>query len=326
MRSVIVFPDPVIERVSASLISSARGAQYLALIVFPRIISRLQIDRDITITHGLFIGFRHRFLLFFCGYLFHFRFFAALLRFEVCGLIFLAIFLNGRIKQLSPLLKKPLFLFPGKIPVTGPSLELGDSVRVGRIGVEERVFFRENAFIDHFPEGNTRGDVFLEAKILPETFRFLPCCRRQDIGCKLPCDHHAAMPCGADVVDAGRDRITMLHLTPKRCLGLVLPSSALVCLKGIGFLFRQLRKRIVRSVYRCLCRSGFSLYRVVTLLRTLSPLRFCPVFKVFLGRFAVVEGAEIRGIDGVNGIVGWIQGVKIDLIARMEHDILADLG
>ena len=118
----------------------------------------------------------------------------------------------------------------------------------------------------------------------------------------------------------------MLHLAPKRCLGLVLPSSALVCLKGIGFLFRQFRKRIVRSVYRCLCRSGFSLYRVVTLLRTLSPQRFCPVFKVFLGCFAVVEGAEIRGIDGVNGIVGWIQGVKIDLIARMEHDILADLG
>ena len=215
MRSVIVFSDRVIDRVSTSLIGSARGAQYLALIVFPRIISRLQIDRDITITHGLFIGFRHRFLLFFCGYLFHFRFFAALLRFEVCGLIFLAIFLNGRIKQLSPLLKKPLFLFPGKIPVTGRSLKLRDSVSVGRIGIEERVFFCKNAFIDHLAEGNACGDVLFKTKILPETLCFLPRCRRQDIGCKLPVDHHAAMPRGADDVDTGCDRITMLHLAPK---------------------------------------------------------------------------------------------------------------
>ena len=170
MRSVIVFSDRVIDRVSTSLIGSARGAQYLALIVFPRIISRLQIDRDITITHGLFIGFRHRFLLFFCGYLFHFRFFAALLRFEVCGLIFLAIFLNGRIKQRSPLLKKPLFLFLGKIPVTGPSRERLVKVRIGRIGVEERVFLGKNALVDHLAERDTRSDVLLEAKILAKAF------------------------------------------------------------------------------------------------------------------------------------------------------------
>ena len=215
MRSVIVFPDRIVDRISTSLIGLARGAQHLTLIVFPRIVSRLQIDRDVTITHGLFIGFRHGFLLFFCGYRFCFWLYAALLRFEVCGLIFLAVFLYGRIKQRSPLLKKPLFLFLGKILVAGPPRELRDSVRVGRIGVEERVFFRENAFVDHFPEGDARSDVLFKTKILPEIFCFLPRCRRQDIGCKLPVDHHAAMPRGADDVDTGCDRITMLHLAPK---------------------------------------------------------------------------------------------------------------
>ena len=101
---------------------------------------------------------------------------------------------------------------------------------------------------------------------------------------------------------------------------------ALVCLERRCFLFRQLRKRIMRPVFRHLCRSGGGPCRVFVLLRELSPLRFCTAFKVFLGRISVVKRTEIRGIDGVNGIVGWIQGVKIDLIARVEHDILADLG